>query len=25
MRMYLTEIPWEFVDWMHLAQYRDQW
>jgi hypothetical protein len=21
----LTEIGWEFVDWMHLAQAIDQW
>jgi hypothetical protein len=24
-RMDLKEIGWEGVDWMHLAQYRDQW
>jgi hypothetical protein len=24
-RMNLTEIIWEGVDWMHLAQGRDQW
>jgi hypothetical protein len=24
-RMYLKEIGWEGVDWMHLAQDRDQW
>jgi len=24
-RMYLTEIGWEGVEWMHLAQDRDQW
>jgi hypothetical protein len=23
--MYLREIGWEVVDWMHLAQDRDQW
>jgi hypothetical protein len=23
-RKYLTEIAWEVVDWIHLAQYRDQ-
>jgi len=23
--MALTEIGWEGVDWMHLAQDRDQW
>jgi hypothetical protein len=24
-RMYLTEIRWEDVDWIHRAQDRDQW
>jgi hypothetical protein len=24
-RMYLRKIGWEGVDWMHLAQDRDQW
>jgi len=24
-RMDLREIGWEFVDWMHLTQDRDQW
>jgi len=24
-RMGLREIGWEVVDWMHLAQDRDQW
>jgi hypothetical protein len=24
-RMDLREIGWEVVDWMHLAQDRDQW
>jgi hypothetical protein len=24
-RMDLTEIGWEGVDWIHLAQDRDQW
>jgi hypothetical protein len=24
-KMALTEIGWEGVDWMHLAQDRDQW
>jgi len=24
-RMYLRDIYWEGVDWIHLAQYRDQW
>jgi hypothetical protein len=24
-RMVLREIGWETVDWMHLAEYRDQW
>jgi hypothetical protein len=24
-RMNLREVWWEGVDWMHLAQYRDQW
>jgi hypothetical protein len=24
-RMVLREIGWEVVDWMHLAQDRDQW
>jgi hypothetical protein len=24
-RMDLKEIGWECVDWMHLAQERDQW
>jgi hypothetical protein len=24
-RMYLREIGWKSVDWMHLAQDRDQW
>jgi len=24
-KMYLTEIGWEGVDWIHLAQDRDQW
>jgi hypothetical protein len=24
-RMGLREIGWEGVDWMHLAQDRDQW
>jgi hypothetical protein len=24
-RMYLREIRWEVVDWMHLTQDRDQW
>jgi hypothetical protein len=24
-RMYLREIRWEVVDWIHLAQDRDQW
>jgi hypothetical protein len=24
-RMDLREIGWEIVDWMHLAQYTDQW
>jgi hypothetical protein len=23
--MDLTEIQWEVVDWIHLAQDRDQW
>jgi hypothetical protein len=23
--MHLMEIGWEVVDWMHLAQDRDQW
>jgi hypothetical protein len=23
--MHLREIGWEGVDWMHLAQDRDQW
>jgi hypothetical protein len=23
--MDLMEIEWEVVDWIHLAQYRDQW
>jgi hypothetical protein len=23
--MYLKEIGWESVDWIHLAQDRDQW
>jgi DNA-directed RNA polymerase delta subunit len=23
--MNLGEVWWEFVDWMHLDQYRDQW
>jgi hypothetical protein len=23
--MYLREIDWEGGDWMHLAQYRDEW
>jgi len=23
--MYVIEVRWEVVDWMHLAQYRDQW
>jgi len=23
--MGLKEIGWKFVDWMHLAQDRDQW
>jgi len=23
--MNLREIGWEIVDWMHLAQNRDQW
>jgi hypothetical protein len=25
LRMDLREIDWEGVDWMHLAQDRDQW
>jgi hypothetical protein len=25
MSIYLKEIGWESVDWMHLAQDRDQW
>jgi hypothetical protein len=25
MRMALREIGWEGVDWIHLAQERDQW
>jgi hypothetical protein len=24
-RIHLREIRWEGVDWMHLAQDRDQW
>jgi hypothetical protein len=24
-RMYLREIGWEIVDWIHLAQDRDKW
>jgi hypothetical protein len=24
-RMDLREIVWEYVDWMHLTQDRDQW
>jgi hypothetical protein len=24
-RMDLTEVGWESVDWIHLAQNRDQW
>jgi hypothetical protein len=24
-RMYLREIGWEGVEWMHLARNRDQW
>jgi hypothetical protein len=24
-RMYLREVGWEGVDWIHLAQDRDQW
>jgi hypothetical protein len=24
-RMYIREIGWEGVDWIHLAQERDQW
>jgi hypothetical protein len=24
-RMNIREIGWEFVDWMHLTQDRDQW
>jgi hypothetical protein len=24
-RMYIWEIGWEGVDWIHLAQDRDQW
>jgi len=24
-RMNLREVEWEGVDWMHLAQDRDQW
>jgi hypothetical protein len=24
-RMYITEMEWERVDWFHLAQDRDQW
>jgi hypothetical protein len=24
-RMYLREIGWEGMDWMHLAQVRGQW
>jgi len=24
-RMYLMEIEWERIDWIHLAQDRDQW
>jgi hypothetical protein len=24
-RMYLRELGWDGVDWMHLAQDRDQW
>jgi hypothetical protein len=24
-RIDLTEIGWEGVGWIHLAQYRDQW
>jgi len=24
-RMVVREISWEGVDWIHVAQYRDQW
>jgi hypothetical protein len=24
-RMYLMEVEWNGVDWIHLAQVRDQW
>jgi len=24
-RMYLREVGWEHVDWIHLAPGRDQW
>jgi len=24
-KMYLREIGWDGVDWMHLAQHMDQW
>jgi hypothetical protein len=24
-RMYFREIRWEDVDWIHMAQDRDQW
>jgi hypothetical protein len=24
-KMYLREIRWEVVDWIHLAQDRDRW
>jgi len=24
-RMDLREVAWEFVDWIHVAQDRDQW
>jgi hypothetical protein len=24
-RMYLSEVRWKVVDWMHLPQDRDQW
>jgi hypothetical protein len=23
--MYMREIPWEGVDWIHLAQDKDKW
>jgi hypothetical protein len=24
-KMYIMEIGWEYVEWIHLAQDRDQW